>query len=125
MMATEDTSFKIEKLTAENYHSWKFNMKMYLIGKDLWEIVTGDEIILDDMSEAVNVKLKNVKIKRLLPFVWGFQQACKSTFVPRKRLKRYGKISRNISNRKHCQNCLLYTSPSPRDKRQSRMPSSA
>ena len=24
-----------------------------------------------------------------------------------------------------CMNCLLYTSPSPRDKRQSRMPSSA
>ena len=26
---------------------------------------------------------------------------------------------------KHYVNCLLYTSPSPRDKRQSRMPSSA
>ena len=26
---------------------------------------------------------------------------------------------------KDCSNCLLYTSPSPRDKRQSRMPSSA
>ena len=25
----------------------------------------------------------------------------------------------------HCESCLLYTSPSPRDKRQSRMPSSA
>ena len=25
----------------------------------------------------------------------------------------------------HCEPCLLYTSPSPRDKRQSRMPSSA
>ena len=25
----------------------------------------------------------------------------------------------------HSKNCLLYTSPSPRDKRQSRMPSSA
>ena len=25
----------------------------------------------------------------------------------------------------HCKVCLLYTSPSPRDKRQSRMPSSA
>ena len=31
----------------------------------------------------------------------------------------YGKTWTNISN------CLLYTSPSPRDKRQSRMPSSA
>ena len=23
--------FKFEKLTAENYHTWRFNMKMYLI----------------------------------------------------------------------------------------------
>ena len=34
-MASADNSFKIEKLTAENYHSWKFNIKMSLIGKDL------------------------------------------------------------------------------------------
>ena len=30
-----------------------------------------------------------------------------------------------ITNGKHAKTCLLYTSPSPRDKRQSRMPSSA
>ena len=35
--------------------------------------------------------------------------------------------SKNLSkkNRNRLYNCLLYTSPSPRDKRQSRMPSSA
>ena len=37
----EDSTFKVEKMTAENYHAWKFNMKMYLIGTDLWEIVSG------------------------------------------------------------------------------------
>ena len=30
-----------------------------------------------------------------------------------------------LMNIDHCNTCLLYTSPSPRDKRQSRMPSSA
>ena len=41
-------------------------------------------------------------------------------------------IQKNISVQSHCEHhmapiigCLLYTSPSPRDKRQSRMPSSA
>ena len=34
-MATEDLTFKIAKLTTDNYHSWKFNMKMCLISKDL------------------------------------------------------------------------------------------
>ena len=57
-MATEDLSFKIEKLNADNYHSWKFNMKMYLIGKDLWEIVTGAEVMDDDLSDAEKRKFK-------------------------------------------------------------------
>ena len=51
-MATEVVTFKIEKLTADNYHSWKFNMRMYLIGKDLWEIVTGAGVMDNDLSDA-------------------------------------------------------------------------
>ena len=40
--------------------------------------------------------------------------------------KRHGMIKRTNSQiRKQRGTCLLYTSPSPRDKRQSRMPSSA
>ena len=50
-MATEDVTFKIEKLTADNY-SRKFNMRMYLTGKDLWEIVTGAEVMENDLSDA-------------------------------------------------------------------------
>ena len=42
----ESNGFRVtEKLTAENYHEWKFNMKMVLIGKDLWEIVEGTELM--------------------------------------------------------------------------------
>lgn len=43
--------FKVDKLTGEKYYSWKFQMKMALVGKDLWDIVTGDEE-LDDTAEA-------------------------------------------------------------------------
>ena len=32
---SKDSTFKVEKVTAENYHAWKFKMKMYLLGKDL------------------------------------------------------------------------------------------
>jgi len=52
-MATADdiaSGFKVEKLTAENYHSWKFSMKMLLIFKDLWDIVNGTE----NLSESAN-----------------------------------------------------------------------
>ena len=51
-MATEVVTFKMEKLTADNYHSWKFNTRMYLIGKDLWQIVTGAEVMDNDLSDA-------------------------------------------------------------------------
>ena len=47
-MSSED--FRFEKLTAENYHSWKFNMKMMLIGMDCWEIVEGTEVLPADST---------------------------------------------------------------------------
>ena len=59
--AMEETSFKVEKLNAENYHSWKFNVKMYLIGKDLWEIVDGKEVVgvnADEEEEEIQEKRK-------------------------------------------------------------------
>ena len=30
-------------LSSDNYYAWKFDMKMLLIGRDVWDIVTGDE----------------------------------------------------------------------------------
>ena len=46
MMATgEDIGFKVEKLTGDTYHTWKFQTKMQLVGKNLWEIVSGDEVL--------------------------------------------------------------------------------
>ena len=50
MAVAGDVDFKIEKLTGENYHNWKFQMKMCLIGKDLWEIVTGTEVLAEGAS---------------------------------------------------------------------------
>ena len=45
-MGDNNSGFKVDKLTADNYHHWKFNMRMFLIGKttdntNLWEIVEG------------------------------------------------------------------------------------
>ena len=57
-MESAGNSFKIEKLTAENYHSWKFNIKMSLIVKDLWEIVQGTETLAEDASAEEQRKFK-------------------------------------------------------------------
>ena len=51
MTTVDDTSCKFDKLTQENYHHWKFNMKMFLIGKDLWDIVKDDEVVSEEASE--------------------------------------------------------------------------
>ena len=58
MAAAEDTGFKVDKLTADNYHSWKFNMKMFLIGKDLWEIVNGAVTRDENANEGERRKFK-------------------------------------------------------------------
>ena len=51
-MAADEVGFRVEKLTGDNYHSWKFQMKMCLIGKDLWEIVTGTEELEEEATPA-------------------------------------------------------------------------
>ena len=57
--ATEESGLlKVEKLTAENYNTWKFNMKMYLIGKDLWDIVKGTETLSETASAEETRKFK-------------------------------------------------------------------
>ena len=37
-------SFKIDKFKGESFHLWKFKMQMMSEDKDLWEIVSGDEV---------------------------------------------------------------------------------
>ena len=52
MSSNEETMFGVEKLTSDNYHNWKFDMKMVLVGRDLWDIVTGDEVAAEANPNA-------------------------------------------------------------------------
>jgi hypothetical protein len=41
----EDITYKVELLQgSSNYRTWKFSMKMVLQAKDLWEVVSGEEV---------------------------------------------------------------------------------
>ena len=51
MSSVEETSYKVERLTADNYVAWKFSLKMYLLGKELWDIVDGTRTLAADASE--------------------------------------------------------------------------
>ena len=57
--ATEETKLlNVNKLTSENYHSWKFQVKLLLLGKDLWDIVTGKEVLKTDPTEEEKEKFR-------------------------------------------------------------------
>ena len=50
--STEEINYRVEKLSSENFYNWKFDMRMLLIGKDLWDIVSGAEVVANDASQA-------------------------------------------------------------------------
>ncbi len=50
--------FNFGKLGLDNYIDWKFSMKMYLTGKDLWEIVTGEETLAETATADEKLKFK-------------------------------------------------------------------
>ena len=57
--------------------------------------------------------------------VYGADRISFAQLAERVRAFARGLIAQGIAPGEHVALCLLYTSPSPRDKRQSRMPSSA
>ena len=42
--AEDGASLRIDKFMGENFHLWKFKMQMVLEERDLWGIVSGDEV---------------------------------------------------------------------------------
>ena len=48
-----EDAYKIELLQGSaNYRTWKFSMKMVLQAKDLWEVVSGEEVKLEEEKGA-------------------------------------------------------------------------
>ena len=57
-MANEN-SCDVPKLQgSEDYHAWKFSMRMFLLGRDLWEIVEGSETIEEYDTDAERRKFR-------------------------------------------------------------------
>ena len=53
MAVTGDIDFKIDKLIGENYHNWKFKMKMYLIGSNRDGGIGRDHVCTRTMNQAL------------------------------------------------------------------------
>ena len=50
-LAEDFGNMSLRKLDGDNYHNWKFNMRMYLMGKDIWDVVDGTDSIADDAND--------------------------------------------------------------------------
>ncbi|UYV81767.1 hypothetical protein LAZ67_20002301 [Cordylochernes scorpioides] len=59
--SSQALALNVEKLTGSNYRSWKFNMKMLLIERGLWECVINEETIDADEDRR---KYEKTKIKQ-------------------------------------------------------------
>ncbi|UYV70290.1 K02A2.6-like, partial [Cordylochernes scorpioides] len=59
--SSQALALNVEKLTGSNYRSWKFNMKMLLIERGLWECVINGETIDADEDQR---KYEKTKIKQ-------------------------------------------------------------
>ena len=55
---TKLSSLNFDKLNVDNYHDWEFSMRMFLIGKNLWEIVQGTETLPNDANPVTKEKFQ-------------------------------------------------------------------
>ena len=59
----ESNTLKIEKLNGNNFATWKYNVKLLLMQKGLWNIAQGKEtkpdIKTEDATKAESIKLMN------------------------------------------------------------------
>ena len=80
---------QVEKLTSENYHDWAFDVKMLLMRGDCWSIVTGEETLFDDATNAVKMAFKKSENCALSTICLSVSKECKiyvrSQKVARKR----------------------------------------
>lgn len=62
-MASSSLQFvdRIDKLNGANYRSWKFNMKITLVQRELWQHVTGEAILSATLEEQERFKNKENK----------------------------------------------------------------
>ena len=52
------SSDSVDKLVGNNYSYWKLCMEAYLQGQDLWDLITGEDVIPKDTPQNVELQRK-------------------------------------------------------------------
>ena len=77
MSSVEEGNLRVEKLTAENFHNWKFDMKMLLMRNDVWDIVTGEEVLENGASNVKRAAFKKRENRALSTICLAVSKECK------------------------------------------------
>ena len=77
MSSVEEGSLRVEKLTTENFHNWKFDMKMLLMRNDVWDIVTGEEVLENGASNVKRTAFKKRENRALSTITLAVSKECK------------------------------------------------
>jgi len=74
-MASSSSQFvdRIDKLNGTNYRSWKFNMKMMLVQRELWQHVTGEATLPADHTPQEAERFNNKENKALATIALGVE----------------------------------------------------
>ena len=114
-----------DKITILNIKLKKINdpEKLKNIKTELEVLIEQSNKIILDNKEALN---KNVqKLQEINEKLWDIENIKRECEANKDFGESFIKISRDVHFKNDIRACLLYTSPSPRDRQKSRMPSSA
>ena len=121
-MADESTAAAVEATASDANRLWLLKQSMLLVFRDNLGLALRGEVMCLVIGVAFMLSLDY----HILPEVWTDpqrQSLINSFAVVMLIFTLHKNVGETICFAR--QGCLLYTSPSPRDKRQSRMPSSA
>ena len=80
MSPSTDSGFKVERFDGSNYALWSYKMKMYLMSKGLWGVVSGDEVATESKDQkahaAIALNLTDAQLMHIIDSVsardaWG------------------------------------------------------
>ena len=115
-------NFNEEILDRRKHELNEMGVQIRFIGRRDWRVPKG---LIRRMDEAAELTRKNKKMVFTIAFNYGGRAEIIDAM---KQLMASGVSPDKVTEKmlaRQLYDCLLYTSPSPRDKRQSRMPSSA
>ena len=75
----DSASLRIEKFKGVNFHLWKFKMQMVLEEKNLWDIVSGEEVEPEEEGDSNEMRIQRFRKRErkafaTIMFIFGLRR---------------------------------------------------